>query len=100
MEIFDTVTNLTGCEDIVLLNYYKTMVCDDIKNYLNRDFDDEFIEEKFEIAVIRLMVKKIKQGAAGRQIKSYKQGERSVTYEDSIDDDIKTILPKPYLKLK
>ena len=46
------------------------------------------------------MVKKIKQGAAGRQIKSYTQGERSVTYEDSIDDDIKTILPKPYLKLK
>ena len=100
MEIFDTVTNLTGCEDIVLLNYYKTMACDDIKNYLNRDFDDEFIEAKFEIAVIRLMVKKIKQGAAGRQIKSYTQGERSVTYEDSIDDDIKTILPKPYLKLK
>ena len=100
MKIFDTVTKLTGCEDRVLLNYYQTMVCDDIKNYLNRDFDDEFIEEKFEIAVIRLMVKKIKQGAAGRQIKSYKQGERSVTYEDSIDDDIKTILPKPYLKLK
>ena len=100
MEIFDTVMKLTGCEDIVLLNYYKTMVCDDIKNYLNRDFDDEFIEEKFEIAVIRLMVKKIKQGAAGRQIQSYTPGERSVTYEDSIDDDIKTILPKPYLKLK
>ena len=100
MKIFDTVTKLTGCKDKALLNYYQAIVFDDIKNYLNRDFDDEFIEEKFEIAVIRLMVKKIKQGAAGRQIKSYTQGERSVTYEDSIDDDIKTILPKPYLKLK
>ena len=103
MGIIEQVMILTNCKDGGLLNVYQKMAFDDIRVYLNREnFSDDFIANHFESAVVRLMVKKIKGNSMEGRIQSYTQGSKSVTYATAteVDDDIKKMLPRPYIKLK
>lgn len=77
-----------------------------IINYLNNDnINNDYVEESFSEAVI-LMVSnayEYQKSNINRNIKSESQGYRSRTYIDgntafAITDDIKALLPVPYIK--
>ncbi|MDV3426659.1 MAG: phage head-tail connector protein [Bacillota bacterium] len=83
---------------------YRGMATDAIKNYLNLDSNvtQATIEATYESALIQLIGNKINQDDAGN-IKSYTMSKTSVTYANNsafgISDDIKVLLPSPYIKL-
>lgn len=73
-----------------------------IKNYLNVDWEDEYILTKFDF-VIEQLIENSKM-AANASIKSISEGNQSISYKDNsgpwaITDDIKAMLPKPYIKM-
>lgn len=86
-----------------ILNIYirKAMIL--IKNYLNNStFDDEYIQNNFQDAIIDIVVNAY--NTKGKEnIKSITQGARSVTYSDgtifAISDNVKALLPTPYIKM-
>lgn len=73
-----------------------------IRNYLNVDWDDDYILSEYDFVVDQLIENsKIFKSA---DIKSISEGNQSVSYKDNsgawtITDDIKAMLPKPYIKL-
>lgn len=72
-----------------------------IRNYLNKDFTDEEIRTKFGLALKRI-VNNFDNMANSSGVKSMTQGSMSVTYTDDkqyITDDIRLLLPKPYIRL-
>lgn len=73
-----------------------------IRNYLNKNFSDKYIKEKFRIA-IKLISENIKKSInVDKNIKSKTQGDRSVTYTDEyklITPDIAMYLPAPFIKM-
>lgn len=73
-----------------------------IKNYLNVEWEDSYILSEFDFAVDQL-IQNSKVSKAS-DIKSISEGNQSITYKDNsgpwiITDDIKAMLPKPYIKL-
>lgn len=73
-----------------------------IKNYLNVDWEDEYILTKYDF-VIEQLIENSKM-AANASIKSISEGNQSISYKDNsgawtITDDIKAMLPKPYIKM-
>lgn len=73
-----------------------------IRNYLNVDWEDSFILTKYDFVVDQLI--KNSQNSKSADIKSISEGSQSITYKDNsgpwtITDDIKSMLPKPYIKL-
>ena len=73
-----------------------------IRNYLNVDWEDSFILTKYDFVVDQLI--KNSQNSKSADIKSISVGSQSITYKDNsgpwtITDDIKSMLPKPYIKL-
>lgn len=73
-----------------------------IRNYLNVDWEDAFILTKYDFVVDQLI--KNSQNSKSADIKSISEGSQSITYKDNsgpwtITDDIKSMLPKPYIKL-
>lgn len=73
-----------------------------IKNYLNVDWEDEYILTKYDF-VIEQLIENSKM-AANASIKSISEGNQSISYKDNsgpwtISDDIKAMLPKPYIKM-
>ena len=87
------------------LNIYISMAVALIKRYLNNDaFDDSYIEENFSMAIVLIVTNayECKKNGSGGNIKSMTQGSRSVSYGDDkafcINDDIKAMLPIPYIK--
>lgn len=77
-----------------------------IKNYLNTDkFTNEDIKDKFKEAVILLVENAYTEKAQGAKgIKSKSQGARSITYSEdmgfTISDNIKSMLPVPYIRMR
>lgn len=73
-----------------------------IKNYLNVDWDDDYILSEYDFVVDQLIENsKIFKSA---DIKSISEGNQSISYKDNsgawtITDDIKAMLPKPYIKM-
>lgn len=73
-----------------------------IKNYLNVDWEDEYILTKYDFVIEQLIENsKIFKSA---DIKSISEGNQSISYKDNsgpwtITDDIKAMLPKPYIKM-
>ena len=76
-----------------------------IRNYLNRNFSDEYILKHFELAIDQLIenanrLKDIKvNGVTG-----YREGNQSITFNANVEpwtitDDVKMLLPTPYCKL-
>lgn len=73
-----------------------------IRNYLNKpSLTDENIKSEFPLA-IKKIVTNISVVDKRNGVKSVSQGARSVTYSDSqtyITDDIKLLLPRPFVKM-
>lgn len=73
-----------------------------IRNYLNIECDDEYILDTYDFAVDQLIQNsKISKST---NIKSVSEGSQSITYKDNsgpwtITDDVKAMLPKPFIKL-
>lgn len=73
-----------------------------IKNYLNVDWEDEYILTKYDFVVDQLIENS--KLASNASIKSISEGNQSISYKDNsgawtITDDIKAMLPKPYIKM-
>ncbi|MHB7978938.1 hypothetical protein CF067_00860 [Clostridium sporogenes] len=76
-----------------------------IRNYLNKDLEDEYILENYDLAVDQL----IQNAEELRSIKtlgvnSMSEGNQSVSFENGVNpwtitDDIKTLLPIPYIRM-
>jgi hypothetical protein len=84
------------------LSVYKDMSIDAIRNYMNISDTSDIIIQKYESAILQLVGNKIKTESANG-IKSYTASKTSVTYADSnrfsITEDVKALLPKPYVKV-
>lgn len=73
-----------------------------IKNYLNVDWEDSYILSEYDFVVDQLIQNS--KIAKASDIKSISEGNQSISYKDNsgpwaITDDIKAMLPKPYIKL-
>ncbi|MGL5149053.1 MAG: hypothetical protein ACRC7N_00565 [Clostridium sp.] len=77
-----------------------------IRNYLNKDFSDDIILNNFSLAVDQLIENSLKiedakpiagvsQITQGSQSMSFKSGTEAWT----ITDDIKLLLPTPYVRM-
>ena len=86
---------------------YEEMACEAIRNYLNKDIKNEVILKKYKFAVLRIISKaKILIGKEidSLGVKSIKEGDSSLTFNEvttpfSIDAEIKTLLPLPYVRM-
>lgn len=73
-----------------------------IRNYLNKNFSDQYIKKNFGIAIKVISENIKKSNNLDKNIKSKSQGDRSVTYNDEykiITPDIAMFLPAPYVKM-
>ncbi|MDU4890966.1 MAG: hypothetical protein E6344_18305 [Clostridium sp.] len=73
-----------------------------IKNYLNVEWEDSYILSEYDFAVDQLIQNA--KSAKSADIKSISEGNQSISYKDNsgawtVTDDIKAMLPKPYIKL-
>lgn len=83
-------------EEIAILN---------IRNYLNRNFTDEEIKQKFDIAIkvyTQNVTQRLKRGMDN--VSSIREGNQSITFKNAygsleLDQNIKSLLPRPYIKL-
>lgn len=76
-----------------------------IRRYLNKDFTDIEIKDKFALA-IKVLVNNAENlmNTKAPGVTSMSQGSQSMTFKDgveafSITDDIKALLPRPFIKL-
>lgn len=102
MEIIEIVQAITGNTDnAVLFSYWEDKAVTIINKYLNKEYTKEQATSLFKDAIIQIIVNEY-QGQKQSGIKSMTQGQRSVTYKDAIelDDSIKKLLPKPFMRLK
>lgn len=84
---------------------YEQMAVIAIKNYLNKDFADDYIKQKFGLAIKRLAqnsknLDEIKTVG----ISSISENSTSISFSinleaGTITDDIKSLLPKPYIRM-
>jgi hypothetical protein len=105
LENIKTLLGITTDKEDSKLNIYISMAIALIKKYLNNDaFEDSYIEENFSMAIVLIVTNayECKKNGCGGNIKSTTQGSRSVSYGDDkafcINDDVKAILPIPYIK--
>lgn len=84
---------------------YEEMAIIAIRKYLNKDFSDDYIRTNFKFAMNR-MINKTKQIEANNSvgIKSIKEGDSSTTFDNAVnafevDEEIKALLPLPYMKM-
>lgn len=75
-----------------------------IRNYLNKDFTDLEIKTNYPLAIKRLMInaKNLESKTVG--ILSVSENSTSITYKDGVEfgvvtNDIKALLPRPYIKM-
>lgn len=73
-----------------------------IRNYLNVEWEDSYILSEYDFAVDQLIQNSKTSKSA--DIKSISEGNQAITYKDNsgawiVTDDIKAMLPKPYIKL-
>ena len=73
-----------------------------IRNYLNVEWEDSHILSEYDFVVDQLIQNSKTSKSA--DIKSISEGNQSISYKDNsgpwtITDDIKAMLPKPYIKL-
>lgn len=75
-----------------------------IRKYLNKDFTNDEIKINYPLAIKRLIInaKSLEDKALG--IQTISENATSVTYKDGIEfgvitDDVKALLPRPYIRL-
>ncbi|MCR1933530.1 hypothetical protein NSA27_02280 [Clostridium tepidum] len=76
-----------------------------IKNYLNKDLEDDYILDNYDLAVEQLINNAAKlENIKTPGVKSMSEGNQSISFENgagawSITDDIKALLPTPYARM-
>lgn len=76
-----------------------------IKNYLNKDLEDNYILENYELAVNQLIQNAAKlESIKTPGVNSMSEGNQSISFENGINpwtitDDIKALLPTPYARM-
>lgn len=76
-----------------------------IKNYLNKDFSDEYIRKNFKYALKRIIKKAEKiESNSSEGITSIKEGDTTINFRQEnntfvIDEEIKALLPSPYIRM-
>lgn len=84
---------------------YEAIAIEVIRKYLNKDFTDDEIKIKFSLAIKILINNSLKlSGSKTSGVKSYSEGGQSVTFKDGVEawtitDDIKAVLPTPYVRM-
>lgn len=80
---------------------YEQMSIIYVRNYLNKDFTDEEIKNNYSLALKKIVsnIKDLEDVPIG--ISETKSGEDSITYSarNIMTNDIKSLLPKPFIKL-
>lgn len=103
MDLVDIIKKLTKNDDDIIINYWITKAIKQIIGYLNKDFTDEEVKTLYPEAIIEIVVAFNLSNKQGN-VTSETQGARSKTYaevkENFITDNIKALLPKPYIKLR
>lgn len=76
-----------------------------IRTYLNKNFSDDYIRKNFKYAIKRMLYKanNIEENSSNG-VKSIKEGDTSINFGDdantfTVDDEIKALLPAPYIKM-
>jgi len=99
MAVLDDIKTLTGSTEDAVIQIYINRGITQIRNYLNlKDSDTTDIEANYSDALIEYVVEQYrKRGLEGT--KQFSQGSRSGTLTDGLSNDVKTLLPKPYVRL-
>lgn len=74
-----------------------------IRQYLNKNYSDEEIKEKYTLVIDIVKTNITNSLSINKSISSMTQGSRSVSYKNNdviIDDFVKSLLPKPFIKLR
>lgn len=84
---------------------YELMAIQAIRKYLNKDFTDDYIKQNFKYAMHRIVNKaKNLDTDSSSGVKSITTGDTSVTFDNTsmpfvIDNEIRALLPIPYIKM-
>ena len=74
-----------------------------IKNYLNKDLEDDYIMQNYDLAVEQLINNAAKlENIKTPGIKSMSEGNQSVSFDSNpwtITEDVKALLPTPYVRM-
>ncbi|NFD31029.1 hypothetical protein EXN57_13355 [Clostridium botulinum] len=74
-----------------------------IKNYLNKDLEDNYILENYDLAVEQLINNAAKlENIKTPGVKSMSEGNQSISFDSnpwSITEDVKALLPTPYVRM-
>ena len=84
---------------------YQAMAIVAIRNYLNCDFTDEEITIKYPIAITRFIANSKVLINKPIGISSMSENGASISYKNNaefanITDDVKALLPRPFLRIK
>jgi hypothetical protein len=81
------------------------MAIQTVRVYLNKDFSDEYIRKKFKYALKRIINKAEKiESNSSEGITSIKEGDTTINFKHQdnafvIDEEIKALLPSPYIRM-
>lgn len=76
-----------------------------IKNYLNRDFSDDYIKKNFTLAIDQIIENANKINSAKLVgVSSMREGNQSITFSNNVEawsvtDDVRSLLPSPYIRM-
>lgn len=76
-----------------------------IRNYLNRDISNNYIKKNYVLAIEQLIENATKlQNIKTSGVKSMSEGNQSISFESgaeawSITEDVKMLLPIPYVRM-
>ena len=76
-----------------------------IRNYLNRNFNDEYIKRNYGLAIDQLIENANKINSAKLVgVSSMSEGNQSISFNSnveawSITEDVKSLLPTPYIRM-
>lgn len=96
MAALDDLKTITNVSESIL-NIYIRRACVLIKNYLNVA-DTVDVASTYPDAVIEYVTERLsKKGNEG--LKQFVQGGRQGTYVDGLTEDVKVLLPSPFVKM-
>lgn len=76
-----------------------------IRNYLNKNFSDEYIKKNYALAIDQLIENANKINSAKLVgVKSMSEGNQSISFDSNIEAwsitaDVKSLLPTPYIRM-
>ncbi|AUN03412.1 hypothetical protein RSJ19_10960 [Clostridium botulinum] len=75
-----------------------------IRNYLNKDLEDNYILENYDLAVEQLINNAAKLENITPGVKSMSEGNQSISFENGVGawsatEDVKALLPTPYVRM-